>query len=723
MKTVEKTLISLAPEIFKPPINFKLICVPEDLGELFNFFEQFKEFCLDIETTIEKDIFLRKIRTIQVGVREKQIILDLKYLTDKKAIIEILEPVLNSNQWLKIGHNIEYDILFIKQEFGIKCWNVYDTYLAEKVILCGKFHYTMRNFWGLDNLVGRYLNISMDKSLQKSFNLEDDLTEEQLFYCACDVRFPQAIKNIQQKEIKEAKLERIIQIENDCVPASVDLQFNGLKLIPERWNIEVEKVKEQKKEVIKKMDELLIPVVGLKGVSQEELDKVDKLEKEWKNSIFNKDDRKERREAHRDYLRIIREKKKLSAACEGDALINYESNPQLLDVLSKLGFKKESLPDTNDQTLKKLEGHVIIDLLREFRGLNKIITTYAPYVKFINPITGRIHQNLNQLQAESGRMSSTSPNLQNIPKEANWRTCFEAEQGNKLVIADFAGQEIGVMAECSQEKVWVDAIKQRWDIHSVVAEIVFGQQWKDLALPTCEYYISKQKCKCPGHSKEFPDGSKSLRDRTKAISFGICYGMQEKKLANELKILKKEARELLHKYYASFKDLITWLEKAGKISLNTLQSKTLLGRIRYFKKITWEIAQEKASEEEHGKIKAKLFMDSISSDKIKKKMVQMFAAIEREGRNSVIQGSSADMLKIAIGAGFDSNGKPFLWHFLYDEAKIVNVVHDEVVVECADDIVEGFKDIVVDCMVRAAGEMVKSIPFGAEAVINQVWSK
>jgi len=742
--------------------NATLIDSKDKLPLLADFFKRKKEVCWDLETNVTDDVFERRIRTMAFGDMEEQYVVDLlgfsKDLTatqgrftthqDYAALAEVVRPVLDSNEWLKIGYFLEFEYITTRWCLGWWPWNFFCSMNAEKVIQCGRVNFKIKGYWGLDDALKRYFGVELSKDLQKSFDLITPLTEEQVKYAARDVSLPKLLKDTQLEKINELGLLPTIVIENNTVPPYGEQHLNGIKLDTVEWGLRITELAKKKVTLLKALDEHFMQVVGPKQLPEVDLEK---LEQEWRDTVPDKTYRKgldkaqkaaydaQIREARAAKLAIYREKSsfisemtKHIAECEGEALINYNSRNQLMEALVKLGVPKEELPDTKDETLVKLAGkYPVIKTLKEFRGMKKLEGTYGqPFLNHINPITGRIHSRLHQIGAETGRASSTKPNIFNLPQGEEWRRGFIAEPGNKIITTDFSGQELRVLTEVSKEPVWVKAFRAGWDVHSVVAELIFGEQWakgavkdgvynniavfyekgdrKGQPIDDCAYYYNnKKKCDCPLHKK--------LRNDVKAINFGIAYGMTENKLSSELGITRGEARSLLEKYYAAVRVLNEYLRKSGNYAKVNLKSRTIGGRIRYFRKPSWDYA------------KKLLIDDGIerpTQEELSRKMWSLGASIEREGKNSVIQGTGADMLKLSLGCGFDSNGNPYLWHILRARgAKLVNNVYDEIVVECAEDQVAELGPMISERMCTAAGTFVKIIPFETEQHVENHWQK
>lgn len=736
------------PSELNPPLQVTVISDVAGLDKVAEFFKRKSVFTIDVETNITSTFFFRRIRTIQVGDREEQFIIDLlpfvqgytategvnlesgmgSYGFHKcfNSIVSTLKPSLESKDWLKVGHNLQFDYEMLKWCLGIRMWNLYDTMMAEKVIYAGNVDFKVKGFWALDDLVSRYTGLQISKEEQKSFDLINPLTDKQITYCALDCRLPFAIKAGQNTHLTKGDLFKAAQIEFDAIPAFADMHLNGIKLNVDDWRNILRSVEADHKKNVEKLDEFFIPVVGHKSVPEYDLVELEDI---WRTTK----DKELRAEARKKFMackKHLREALSNIDTYEGNAAINYGSNPQLLVALRKLGFNGTRLPDTNDRTLKRVSKHPlwdlnkvkekdaeykdvdVIDVLRLYRETKKILTTYGEsfITDYIDVNTGRIHSKINQLGASTGRTSSTNPNIQNIPRGSYWRACFVAEEGYKMITIDYNGCELRILAEYSREKSFLDAFLKDWDVHSVGAEILFGDEWKNAAEEGCAYYAKHEKCKCKGH--------KELRDSVKALNFGIAYGMEKKKLAEAINKDEDFAEKLLKKYRDTFPTLIAYLTQSAKMAVNTLESRTLSGRRRCFTKPTWEKATALVAQDlKEGQVP--------TTKKIAQKYKAMFMSIEREGKNTPIQGSNADLAKIAMGCGFDQDGVGFMWHELEPKfgARLVNFVHDEFVIEVKPEIADECFKFVGDCMTRSGKVLIKLIPMTWEGSISDRWKK
>lgn len=722
-----------------PPLNVTLVTDSQGLEQVTEFLSSVPEFGLDIETNFVNHFFERRVRTIQVGNRYRQFVIDLLafagspdallngmggYTTYEWAqpVVRCLRPFLESDQVLKIGHNLEFEYTTLKWNLGLRPFHFWDTNLVEKVIHAGNVGFWAEGFWGLEDLTARYCGLEISKDAQKTFDLCTPLTREQIEYAALDVRFPCAIKSGQILQVQKARLVKTVQIENDAVPAFGDMHLNGLKINEEAWRGELDRVNILHQNNLDKLDAAFIPLVGVAEFPHSEF-YISQLEYDWKEEK-DKNQRIEYRKLYQAAKSANTAYRKRSAKFEGKANISYGSTKQLLKALQAADYKLKS---TGADVLELFKGDPLIDAILAYRETEQILDTMGlPYLeKHIDKRTYRVHSKFNQMGAETGRTSSSKPNVQNINRESKWRECFVARPGYSMITIDYSGCELRILAEASGEKVWIDAFNAGWDVHSVGAEIIFGQEWIDGALKggeflvkdkktgtmvpiePCAYYNKDhEKCECPIHKK--------FRNQIKAINFGIAYGMEARKLGRDLGIGFDAAKVLLATWRKAFPAVVAYLKESGDSAKINLESRTLSDRVRYFLKPDWNKAKELATE------RALADDRPLGPKDISKAYSGMYGSIEREGKNSPIQGSNADFIKLAMGAGLS-----YIWRDLEPVygGLLENMVHDELVVECPVDTSEACMAFMADAMKRAGGEFMKSVKAESEGHIAPMWSK
>lgn len=335
--------------------------------------------------------------------------------------------------------------------------------------------------------------------------------------------------------------------------------------------------------------------------------------------------------------------------------INLNSPQQVTDALRALGL---DLPDSREWTLSKID-HPAAKLLLEYRELQKKLGTYLQtYANYIHPKTGRIHASFSQCRVPTGRLACSNPNIQQVPGEDEFRRCFRAEEGNTLIIADYSQIELRILAEVSEDPGFVQAFQRGEDLHSVTAATMFG--------------IPREQV------------TKEQRSAAKSINFGLVYGRGPKSLSVQLGTDEQTARRLIEDYFASYPEVRSYLHGTAQRALNTRTLRTLAGRVRKFGEVAGRSRAERA-------------------------------ALRREAMNFPIQGTSADITKLAfIQLRRDLRGL---------DARIVNSIHDEFVVECREEQATQTAHLVQQAMVTAGKYILKKVPVEVEVVISKVWKK
>jgi DNA polymerase I len=335
--------------------------------------------------------------------------------------------------------------------------------------------------------------------------------------------------------------------------------------------------------------------------------------------------------------------------------LNLNSPRQITDAFRSLGIE---LADTRVWTLLKVD-HPAAGLLLEYRELQKKLGTYLEtYPSFVHPKTGRIHANFLQCRVPTGRLACTSPNIQQIPHEDEFRSCFVAEHGNVLVIADYSQVELRILAEVSEDPAFVRAFQEGEDLHQVTAATMFGVMKEEV--------------------------TKEQRSAAKRINFGLMYGRGPKSLSAQLGTDEERARSLIDEYFANYPKVRRYLQGTASKATKTRTLRTLSGRVRKFGDVSGLASAE-------------------------------LAALRREAMNYPIQGASADIAKLALARvreeleGLD--------------ARLINCIHDEFVVECREDVAPEVAEKTKFAMNRAGEEILEKVPVEVEVAISREWRK
>ncbi len=324
---------------------------------------------------------------------------------------------------------------------------------------------------------------------------------------------------------------------------------------------------------------------------------------------------------------------------------NLGSPKQLGDILfEKLGLNRQKSRkmktgySTDAATLEKLQGdHPIIDRILEYRTLSKLKSTYVDALpNLVRPETHRVHTNFNQTVTTTGRLSSSNPNLQNIPIRTEFsrkiRKAFLPEEGWQLVSADYSQIELRILAHLTQESVLISAYQTGEDVHSVTAKLLFD---KEQITPL-------------------------ERNMGKTINFGVIYGMGAQRFARQAGVSVEQGKEFINKYHRRYAKVFEYLERLKKEAIANGFVTTILGRRRYFNFITESLRQLRGKQP-----------DSIELNRLK--IHHSDAQLLRAAANAPIQGSSADIIKIAM----------IKLHEILQQyqANLLLQVHDELVFE------------------------------------------
>ncbi len=529
---------------------------------------------------------------------EQIIGLSLSYKKDKSVYIpikevdfELINSLFRNKDILKIGCNIKEQLKILLKYNITDIQNIFDVSIAHYLLQPDMRH-------DIEILSENYLKYSttdisslLGKGKQKR-NLSDLSEEKQSFYCSelADVQIQ--LTELFLEELKELKLLDLFN----------DIEMPLLKLLSK---IELEGIN--------------LDVIMLQEFSKELTEEIKLIESkiyEYSEEEFNIASPKQMGEILFDKMQIVEKVKKT----------------------------KSGQYSTSEETLSKLKGvHPIIDLILEFRGLQKLLTTYVKALpQLIDDTSGRIHTTFNQSVAATGRLSSVNPNLQNIPirteKGRKMREAFVPRNSDfELLAADYSQIELRIIASLSGDESMLKAFNNGVDIHSATAAKV--------------YKVEKEEV------------SREMRSNAKMVNFGIIYGISAFGLAQRLGIKRKEAAEIIENYFIEFPKVKKYMDLCIQNARDNEFVETILGRRRYLKDIN----------SQNG-------------------MMRAFA--ERNAINAPIQGSAADIIKKAMIDVQQEIEKQNL------ESRMLLQVHDELVFDMKKSEKEILMKIVKDKMER-----------------------
>ena len=550
-------------------VNYKLIDNEEDARKLCDFFMTNQILTLDTETT-STNAMEAELVGLSFAVKENEAFY-VAIPSDREEaqkIVDIFKPVYEDEKILKIGQNIKYD-LKVLHHYGVTLrGNMWDTMIAHYLIQPELRH---NMDYMAETLLG-YHTIHIDELIgpkgknQKSMR---DLSPTDIYEYACeDADITLKLKNVLEPKLKEAGVEHLFyEIEMPLVPVLAEMEMNGVC-------IDTESLNETSRIFTNRMQELENRIYELAGEK------------------FNIASPKQVGEILFDKMKIVEKAKKTKTG-------QYVTSEEVLQQL-------------------KNKHEIIADIL-EHRGLKKLIGTYIDALpKLINPQTGHIHTSFNQTITATGRLSSSDPNLQNIPirgedgKEI--RKAFIPEPGCMFFSADYSQIELRVMAHLSGDENMIEVFREGKDLHAATAATIY--------------------------KKDISEVSRDERTKSKRANFGIIYGITVFGLAERLDISRDESKQLIDGFFETFPQVHEYMEESKKIAREKGYAETIFHRRRYLPDINSHNAT-----------------------------VRNFA--ERNAINAPIQGSAADIIKVAMIHIYNRFKKEGI------RSKMILQVHDE----------------------------------------------
>ena len=590
------------------PHEYQLIETEEDARKLFDLFVTKQILSLDTETTSVNPIDAELVG-LSFAVEEGKAFYVAIPAERKKAkrIVNIFKPLYESPDILKIGQNIKYD-MEVLMNYGVRLSApMFDTMIAHYVLQPEQKH----NMDILAETLLNYQTVHIDELIgpkgkgQKSMR---DLSPASVCdYAAEDADITLRLYNVLKPRLKEAGVEQLFyDIEMPLVPVLAEMETTGVRL-------DTEALAETSKVLTERMKQIERNIYELAGHE------------------FNIASPKQVGEVLFGEMKIVEKPKKTKTG-------QYVTSEEVLQQL-------------------RSKAPIVADIL-EHRGLKKLLGTYVDALpKLINPRTGHIHTSFNQAVTATGRLSSSDPNLQNIPVRGEdgkeIRKCFIPEPGELFFSADYSQIELRVMAHLSGDKNMIEAFREGYDIHAATAARIYKENIEDV--------------------------SRDQRTKAKRANFGIIYGITVFGLAERLEISRDEAKQLIDGYFETFPDVHAYMEKAKELAREHGYAETFFHRRRYLPDITSHNAT-----------------------------VRNFA--ERNAINAPIQGSAADIIKIAMVKIYERFRKEGI------RSRMILQVHDELNFSVVPEEKEKVERIVLE-------EMQNAYPLQVPLVADSGWGK
>jgi DNA polymerase I-like protein with 3'-5' exonuclease and polymerase domains len=576
--------------------------------------------------------------------------------TNEKDVLQYIINLIHERNIMCVGHNIKYDAKMIYHNFGVLFLNLFDTMLAEAIWLAG----ISKPFESLAKLVERYMSVLLIKDTRDSFidKHDHEFTDEQIIYSGLDVAFLLPLENAQSTNISNRKQHKAWEVERTLEPVVALMEYDGITLDTDHWKSLAREAERDLKAIDKNINKYL-------------LDNFDTIAGEYDNAwdVFRnmalpfyrgKSVKAKIRQAE---LAEITVRDEIVAAAVPE--INLNSTKQVPLILQKLGLDVES---SSQKALEKHKTHEFVAMLLEHRKYVKRVASFGmDFLKHINPVTGRIHAEFNQLRPATGRFSSDDPNLQNIIALQKYRKAFMSRKGYLLGTADYDQIELKAMAEIANERLMMDAFLEGRDLHALTASLIFDIPFEEVT-------------------------DDQRNNFGKRMNFAVIYGTTEYGLQHNFGWPKDKGREYLDKYFEEYGKIKQFMDMAGSLVVEKAFSTTLLGRKRFFS------------------IPSNL---NLRDYRVRQKLSQ----IKRQGVNHIIQGTCADMIKLAIIYLFYNNP------FGHDAFRILMTVHDEIVIEFKEDIKDEAEEFIRKAMVTAGERFVKEVPVTISYKEDTVWRK
>lgn len=598
------------PETQTAQLKYQLITTNSELEKIVPILESQQALGIDTEGN-KLDPLTAKLFLLQIATPKEAFVIDCQ-----KVNLDLVKQILEGERPLKIAQNAKFDYSILKAQANISLGNIYDTMLAERILTCG----LSRNI-SLRALADKYLGMKLDKTIRETFSdpsnsaLYGKFTKDQLEYAARDALILHEIFRKQLKLLQKEDLVETAKLEFAVVPAVAEMELYGSLIDQKKWRAHIAELQEKRNTINKEIQDDLRHLINFTQVD-----------------LFGN---------------------------EADA-INLDSPLQLLEAFKKLGI---DLQNTSEATLSKTD-HALAKKLLEYRGYEKMITSFGESIlEKIHPVDNRLHPDFIQLGADTGRFACNNPNLQQIPAESGFRSCFVASRGYKLITADYSQVELRIMAEVSEDPAFLEAFNKDLDLHTLTASQMFR-------IPLDK--VDKDK-----------------RFQAKSINFGLMYGRGPTSLGLQIGLSVDESKKLLDVYFSTYKKVKRWLDNVGRDAVRYGVVTTLGGRKRWF----------------------------ILPDKSDPEYKRLLGSVERQGKNTPIQGTSADITKYALVYIYNTIKKEKL------DAHLIHTVHDEIVTEAREDIAEDVAKMVEDKMIEAGRKMVKLVPIKVDVHISDCWEK
>lgn len=662
-----------------------------------------------------------------------------------------------------VAHNAKFDYKFLRLN-GFDVKDIHCTQIVEKCLYQGKYF-----TWGLKDLVLRRFQVQMSKEERTEFH-DGTLTKlvaeygpwgawEQaphlVEYALEDIVYLTDIRDQQLQEASECGMDNVLRLENSVIRPVAEIELRGVYL-------DRDAVKKFESLVTERRDTLGHEIFTLLEKSWgeywlKEFTRRMDLWNRWQldhrkvveqsNKMRDPSDKRRKSEDAKKMVDKSLKKKPFAVAPKPENQFNPNSPLKLKPALSNLvGFE---IPNTTKDWLEENIGlHTAIETLVEYRKFEKL-AQFCQLTEDINPVTGRIHGQFNQAGTESGRFSSSDPNLQQIPARSEeakqFRALFKPRPGYKYIQADYAGLELVIIAEASEEDVLVEAINRGDDLHCFTMSIMIGCPYDILvklkdgeeisfteegtfldARERFESTFSMPELKKVGKTKS-TQWVKKFRDYVKTITYGTAYGLSEFGMSNKFHCTVDDAKSFIKLFFDAYPSLGRFLKTQGELGFQRGYALNPFGRRRYLN----HPKKKSYGEVEQGVIKElnaqKRLWDSVEDKEWEELMTKAINKAEREYKsklnsirrraaNFYPQSVNADMIKVAI----------YLFDKYFEggaDEGLILTVHDELIAEVKEENLEAGVQALQKAMETAGRRFLKKVNIEVDVQTMNKWEK
>lgn len=606
-----------------------------------------------------------------------------------------------------IGHNLKFDLKFLYNH-GIVPLNVYDTMICEQTLYLG--YKPNKVAMNLHAVLLRYTGLDIDKSFQKEIATKG-LTKEGILYAAQDVVYLQDIRKAQIQVAEGRNCLKAFTVENRFVPAIAYLEWCGVHLDEEKWLEKMEKDNLFLSKTKRELDNYVMSNTKLEGKFV---------------TTFSEPS-------------LWDENPSFTPSCT----VDWDSPKQVIPVAQALGFNTETKDKKTKQIRDSVEEKVLnvqkgvddkfLSLYLEYKGAAKTVSSYGVgHLNLINPKTGRLHTEFNQIGTVTGRMSSGGGseekgrkneelaklkgllpddvrfvNLQNLPARGDigvvTRACFTAEEGNAFVSCDYSAEESRVQADVWNEKSLLDSFEHGIDTHNLYAKLCFPEELKDVDVKDVK--------------KVRPD----LRQAAKSAEFAIGYGSDGSAIAKSIGMSVEKAKSMVQGILKGMPGMASFKKKAAKFVKENgyIVINHVTGHRVYWPEWgVWRAEEDMYDRKfwEDYNIYHKGTNDEICQ-RVRKHISLGHDWFEKNVLNYPIQGGSAIVLKQAAADLF----KWIVKNGYFGKILFCVFVHDEIDCECPKEMADSFSKVVTSIMEKAASMYYKKLPIPSEASISDHW--